>query len=186
MSKSITVEIPTYKAIKIINDKGLEEATEVLSRLNKTLDDLTEEKEKLTKPMNEALKEIRARYKPAEMKLEEAINQIRKEMSSYRMLCLAEKKKAEEKAAKALASGKVSIEAAVALANKAGNIIEKVETKSGSVTFRVDKVLKIVKPALIPKEFLIPDEKRIKEALLAGATVAGCVLEEVQTVINKR
>lgn len=190
-NKSVALsEVDSMKlaVVKIKNGDDFNNGVEILSRLNRMLDDVVAEKEKVTKPLNEALKAERERFKPYERKLEEAIKMIKDEMSGYQMRLLAEKKKAEEKAAKELASGKIDIGAAVdklAVAGK-GLVEGRVETASGAVKFRTDRVVRIVDEAKIPREYMIADMKKIKEALMAGVAVRGTVLEEVQTVVNYR
>jgi hypothetical protein len=177
-----------YKPIVIKGPEDMKGAAEVLSRLNTILDTLTEEKEKLTKPLNEALKEIRGRYKPAETKLEAAIAQVRGEMSRYQTKVLQEARAAEAEAAKKLRSGDVSLEEAVSLAAQGSQgVAGKIAVGSGgSVAFRVDKVLRVVDVSKVPRTYMIVDEKKVREALLQGKKVAGCVLEEVSVPVNKR
>ena len=63
---------------------------------------------------------------------------------------------------------------------------DNVVTDSGSIKFRETKVLKIVNGKIIPREYLLVDERKITEALKAGVTVPGCELELKMVPVNSR
>lgn len=175
-------------SLKVESEKDLEGATDVLSKLNKYMDDLTEEKEKVTKPLNLALKNERARWKPIEEMYDGAISQVRGLVSAF-MTAEAKRAKAEE--AKIIGrvgsgKGKLSIDTAGRKLNEIVTAPEKVVAGAGMLKFRTDKKLKIIDSALIPREYLVPDEKKILEALKANVLVAGCEIEEIQVPINFR
>lgn len=175
--------------IKTIKDgDDFNHAVEILSQLNRRLDEVVAEKEKVTKPLNEALRAERERFKPYETKLSGAIDAIRNEMSRYKMKLDAANRSVQQKVAEDVAAGRIGIDKAVAKLSDAGRkVIEgPVSTASGAVKFRVDKVVKIVSLKDLPKEYMVADLVAIKKALMGGETVAGAVLEEVQTVVNSR
>jgi hypothetical protein len=177
--KQIIKQESDLHPIQIKNNDDLNKGVEILSRLNKYLDDLTEEKEKVTKPLLSALSAERARFKPVEEKIDLAIRQIKVAILNYNAEQIAKQKELAE----ALKRGEGSLELAV---NEGGGAVDKVKTEAGSISFRTDKVVKIVDLKKIPKAYMIPDEKKIKVVLLEGKKVAGAVLEEVQTVVNRR
>ena len=75
--------IQPYNLPKVRDQASLEQATSLLSTLNRQLDTLTEHKEAKTKPINEALKKIREDYKPLESKLQEAIAEVKQAITTY-------------------------------------------------------------------------------------------------------
>ena len=79
----ITPALTSINIPKIVDEKSMINATEILSQANKYLKDLVADKETMTKPINESLKVIRAKYKPLEIKLEGIIANIRNSMTSY-------------------------------------------------------------------------------------------------------
>lgn len=174
--------------VKIKDGDDFNSAVELLSQLNRRLDAVVAEKEKVTKPLNEALKAERARFKPYETKLEEGIEMLRAEMSRYQMKLLADQKKVADKVAADVAAGKIGIDKAVSKLSDAGQKVVqgRVETASGAVKFRVDKVVRVIDLSAVPREYMTVDLKAVKEALVGGVAVGGCVLEEVQTVVNSR
>ena len=185
MSNQIIIK-NKVEALVITTRKDMEGAVELLSLLNRYLDELTEEREKVTKPLNEALRNERARFKPREVELEAMIAKIREQMGRYQSAQLRLKKIEEDKIAKQLSDGKITFDEASKIMGEGDEVDDKIESKSGSVAFRVDKVLKIVNTKKIPREYLVADEKRILEDLKKGIEIAGCTLEERQTVINRR
>lgn len=180
--------IKQAQAITISDKQSMEEATVVLSLINKKLDEITEDKEKLTKPLNAALKEIRERYKPWETQLTAQKDIIRQAMGTYQ---LEATKRAEEEAqliADRISPGKgnLSMETALERLASIDTPDAKTETEHGSVSFRKDKVLKVIDQSLIPREYFDLNESRLTKALKQGTIVNGATLEEKLTPINNR
>lgn len=178
----------TINSFKIVKAEDMLEATTLLSNYNKHLKAITTEKEKVTKPINEALKAERARWKPIEDELNEAIAYIRNSMSAWQT---AEKKREQEEESKIASrigegKGKLKIETATNKMAEIERAPEKHSTDAGLVKFRTDKKLKITNEILIPREYLVVDERKVLDALKAGVSIAGAEIEEIQTPINFR
>lgn len=195
MTKDITVfekEIDPIaseaEVLTIVTQEDMAGAVTLLSNLNRSLDKITEEKEKVTKPLNEALKAERGRWKPFETKLESAISTIRSKMSSYQTESARLAKIEEEKIAARIAPGKgnLSMETATKKIDEIERADKSVATDAGLVKFRTDKKLKITDALIIPREYLVVDEKAVFEALKKGAAIPGAEIEEVQTPVNIR
>lgn len=186
--QEVSPEVKVAQALTIKDSEGMKAATERLSRLNQLNDRITEEKEKVTKPLNEALKAERNRWRPIEKSLEEAIDIIRNKMSVYQT---AEIKRQREEQAKIAARvgegrGKMKIETAVKKIDEIKAPEAQVATDSGMVKFREDKVLRITNESLIPRQFLVIDEKKVLEALKAGIVVRGAEIEIKMIPLNYR
>jgi hypothetical protein len=176
------------KITAITTDAEVVEATEVLSKLNKALDMVTEEKEKITKPLNEALKNERARWKPMEIVFEGAVARLRALLSKYQTDKVKKQREEEAKIMNRVGEGKGHIKAETAI-RKLGEVevpLAKVETNSGSLAFREDKVLKITDEKLVPDKYWIIDEKLLLADLKKGETVPGAEIELIQTPVNRR
>lgn len=188
MSKKIMIPlvIDQVKTLQIVSQETMSVAVEYLSKCNKILDDLTKEKEKLTKPLNETLKEVRARYKPTELLLEEAIGNLRGQMSSYQTLQLRAKQEEETKIASKVATGYIKMETAMVKIDSLHEPEAHITTESGGLKFRTDKKLKIIDEFAIPRKYLLVDEKAIFADLKLGKTIPGAEIELVQTPINSR
>lgn len=182
ITKEVTPFVNKFKDIKSSEDMLL--AADALSNLNRILDRLTTEKEKLTTPLNATLKEVRARYKPAETQLEDLIADIRTKMGAYQTMMVTKQKVEAAKIADKLNAGKIKVETAVKKIEALDRTDEVVIVDGGSVSFRTDKLLKIIDVTKIPRNFMIPNEKLILEALKKGLSVEGCEIEEKLTPIN--
>lgn len=191
MTKEITIKeispiVAKATALKISSPETMSQSAELLSQCNKFLDKVTADKKAITDPINKALKEVRAKYKPIEEPLEEAIAIIRKEQSQYQTSLILKQREQEKKISDRVAKGTLKIETAVSKLEALDRPETKVETNSGSVSFREDKVLKITDITKIPREYLNPDEKRILNGLKDGFDIPGCELETVMVPVNKR
>ncbi len=166
----------------------MSKAVVILSKLNQFNDQIKEEKEKVTKPLNEALKAERGRWKPLEAMYEDAIEGLRGKMSAYQTAVEKERREKEMAIASRIKEGRgnLSLETAVKKIDSLEKVEKEVATDAGLVQFREVQKLKIMDEMLIPREYLVIDEKRVLEALKAGREVAGAVVETVQVPVNYR
>ncbi len=168
------------KKVVITDDESLEEASKFLSKINKILDAIQSEKLKITAPLNEALKVERARWKPLETVYEDLIADTRNKLSLYQTAKMKQAEADYVKIAKQVGNGKLNIDTAQEKIEQ----INQPQKKVAKVSFREDKVLKIVNIAKIPDEYWVVDEKAVKEALKAGKEVPGAVLDIVLTPVD--
>ncbi len=175
------------EALKVVvkSDEDMLIATEYLSKLNKINDKMTEEKEKVTKPLNEALKAERGRWKPAEDMYKKGIEWLRTQTSKYQTEKIKKQREEEAKVAQLLGEGKISVEKAGKQLEKL-EVVDKVESAEGKLSFRETQILVIVDAKKIPREYLVADEEKILEALKAGEKVDGCKLDIEMVPINRR
>lgn len=190
--KSYEKELKTLPTtVNITSPTEMVQATELLSRANKTLDELTDDKTAITKPINDSLKLIRAKYKPLETRLEALIQAIRTEMAKYQQAQLKAKHEAELAISKRIGEGKGKLKLETAV-NKIANLPQtetKITTDNGAVSFRPVKkyeVMDIVMLANANHEAVVPNEAYIRKAMQAGIELAGVRYYEELTAINKR
>ncbi len=188
IEKTIASIVAEATTLKVNTEDDAVRATELLSQLNKANDNIDEEKERVLGPLREAEKAERSRWKPAELAYKKGIEWLRSQLSLYQTAKVKAAKAEEAKIASRMGEGrgKISVDTAV---RKIGEIVQpdkRVETSEGMVSFRTDKILKIVDENLIPRKYLKVDEKAVLAALIAGQEVAGAVVEEIQVPINKR
>lgn len=184
--KEVSPLLAQAESFDIKDPKSLEQATEFLSNLNAKLDQIVDSRETITKPLNEALKQARLKYKPIETTLEGAIDLIRDKMSAYATEINNERKKQEQKIQDKLENGKMSIPTALKKLETLDSVPSTVSSNSGSVSFRPVEKLKIVDPLLVPRQYLIIDEKAVLDDLKNGVKVAGCEIEVIQIAVNRR
>ncbi len=168
--------------------ESLQEAVEILSKLNSWNDRVISDREKLTRPLNEALKEVRARYKPFELVLEAAIGSIRAKMGAYKQQSDKERKEAEEKLAGRIGDGKGKLQMSTAV-RKIGELetVEKnVAGENGSVVFVSVRKFEVVDIGALPIIYHLPDEVAIRKALKEGVELPGVRYWNEQSVRNSR
>ncbi len=188
IKESVSPLITEATAITITSSEDMIKATDMLSRINILLDTIEEEKEKVLKPLNEARKAESARWKPIEIPLEEAKSLLRTKVSTYQTEAI----RAQSTASQAIINrvgegrGKLKIETALNKIESLEKPQEEVSTLSGTIKFRTDKKLKIIDPLLIPREYLLPDEKLLITLLKEGKLIPGCEIELIQIPINSR
>lgn len=188
LKKSISTVANQAQEIEITTSAHMKQAVEILSILNKYMDSVKEKKEKITKPLNEALKNARAMFKPLEEIHDKAIDSLRSKMAVYQTAKVNATREEEAKIAARVGNGKGSykIETAIKKMEKLPAIEKEVATDEGLVQFREQKNLKIVMASLIPREYLVPDEKKILTDLKDGKLVPGCIIEITQVPANYR
>lgn len=173
-------------AITLKTAKDLPPAVELLSKLNQINDKIKAEKERITKPLLEALNVERSRWKPMELANTEAIETIRTKLSDYQTAEMAKQKAKEAKITEQLKEGEIDLDKAVEKMERVKTPDKEVATAQGLVQFRETQVLKIWDHTMIPREYLLPDDKAILAALKAGKKVEGCEIEIVMTPVNYR
>jgi molecular chaperone DnaK (HSP70) len=186
IEKTVNPLVATATALAITSDADMPRATELLSQVNKALDQVTDEEDKVVKPLKEALKAEQGRWKPIKTTLEAARDAIRSAMSKYQTSVTLARAKEEERLAARVEKGTMRLDTAARKMTEAPVPVQAVETASGSIRFRTVQKLVITKAADIPREYLVPDEVAIKAALKAGKQVAGCELVDEQVPMNYR
>lgn len=164
------------------NDSDLEKASVLLTSINKVLGSIEEEKNKVLKPLNEAVKAERARWKPIETVYEDMVAGIRSKMSIYQTDKFNQARIDTQKLADRMGEGKGKLKVETVQAKLAQ--IEQPKKKVAKVSFREDKVLKIVDESKIPRKYLVIDEKSVKDDLKKSIDVPGAVLETVLVPVD--
>lgn len=153
---------------KIITKDDLEQASALRSKLKSELTKITTEKDKVARPLLDAIAAERARFAPFIKKYEGAIDTISKMMTVYQ----TEQMKLQEKVTAKVESGYIKPETAI---KKLADI--EVGERVGDTSFRKNRVLKIVDEKLIPRGYLMIDEKKLLDDLKSGIEVPGAVIE---------
>ena len=193
MNKIETIELNTQEAIKIAEEKAMTLADNSRIKVNSqpTLDQakisltqvkeikkiVQEKKDSVVKPLNEALKNTRALFKPIEDKVDIIETYLKSEVLKYNTKLLQEQRKREEEAQSKIEAG--------ATFEEATKSVERIEKKIDAIPTRKIKRLKIIDASKIERQFLVPDEQAIKEALIAGIKVSGCELVEEEIIVNR-
>ena len=179
--KEISPLVEQARELKISNTDDLKKSADMLTTCNRYLDELTAQKEKLTKPLNATLKEIRARYKPTEEVLEETIELLRVEQSRYQTALIECIKKEEEKVADMVISGELNVDNAISK-------IEDIQSPESvdNLSFVSQKKFEVMDVTMLPAEYILPDEVKIRSAMKDGIELPGVRYFTVQVPRNNR
>jgi len=192
MSQEITIqkEVSVYEqkatALTITSPEEMKEAVVLLSQTNKTLDNLNDEKNKVARPLLDAIAAERKRWKPFETALTNAVTTIRTKMMAYQKEEDRKRAIAEQKIVARVEKGTMRIDTASTKLANLPDIDVTVSTDAGAVQWRTIKKLIVDDIAQIPHEYFNLDEKRLTDALKAGATVQGAHLEDEKVPANYR
>ena len=163
--------------VVIKTDEDLDRAVLIHQRIKKIAKMVKEKKEALTKPLNAALKSWRDQFRPLEEEIESAESKFEQKILEYRRKRDEKASKKEEEIADKVASGELSAEKGVEKMEG----IKRAEI-TGSHVRRV-LTLEIFDEALLPREYLVPDSVKIKEALKAGIEVAGARMVDKEILV---
>lgn len=169
-------ELAELSRFKVNSQPTFEKAAQILKSIKEYKEAVQEQKDKIIKPLNEALKNTREMFAPLEEKILVVEKFMKSEALNYNNKLIEEQKKREAEAQSKIEAGE-SFE-------KATKSVARVEQKVASIPTRKVQKLLIEDATLIPRNFLIPDESKIKDALKAGYTVPGCKMVEETILVN--
>lgn len=150
----------------ITNDQDFDIAKSLINKLKGELKVIEAKKETVSRPLLDAIAARRAEFAPTLKKYEGAIVSLTKMLTEYQTAKMRLKEIQEEKI---LSDGRLSDSTVIAKLSD----LEEVD-RSG---FKKHQVLKITDEMLIPREYLIIDEKYVLEALKDGLIVPGAEIE---------
>lgn len=179
----IVEEVSSF-TIKTQDDMAI--AAELLSRLNKRGDQVEAEKEKVMRPALDTVAALRKQWAPFEKPLEQAIALLRGKMSEFQRKQVAKDEKKQERIAENLTAGKISADKAMTQMETATTTKNKVETNSGSVSFKPEKRFEVVDISKLPYEYLHANEVSIRKAMKDGFELPGVRYWIEQVPINYR
>lgn len=186
VKSNTTKAVNAAEALTIESDKDMEGATELLSKINKAGDMIKARKEAITKPLNAALKSARDLFRPLEDAQSAAKRTVSNKMIAYQNKVEEERRKAAEKIEKRVEKGTMKIETAAKKMEDLPEVQNKVEAKSGSVSFKEVRVPKVVDETKVPREYLQLDMVKIRKDALAGVEIPGVVVEIEKQLANRR
>lgn len=175
LENEITPIVAYSTSIFVKSDADMKVATEALSQVNKYADMVEEKREAITKPLNLALKAARGLFKPLEERLEASIDHIRGEMSRYQTekVRLAREEEAKIAARVGEGKGKLKMDTAIRKIGEVEKPADEVVADSGVVTFMEVQKFEVMDITLVPKEYLVVDEVKVRAAMKAGVKVEG-------------
>lgn len=143
-----------------------------VSQLKELAKQAREKESSIITPLKKAIKEIQSLFSPFLHLIEDGEKNAKAEMIAFLHKMEMEKEKINEQ----LVSGKI------AKVSTAVRKLEALEIKSADSSVRKVWVLVETDATLTPREYLVPDETRIKEALKAGKIIPGWRMEQQKII----
>lgn len=157
-------------------------ATELKAKLNETKKQIKERKDEITKPLNVALKSARDLFAPIEESFEKAERILAGKLIAYKQKVEAETRATEEKLAARVEKGTMKLETAERKIEALPTIQKTVQTDHGRVQFRKIKKVRITNQDIVPDQYWVIDEVKLRKDVLAGIPVPGAEWYEEEIV----
>lgn len=168
----------------ITNDDDLVAVADQINVIKQLKREIRAEMEKYTKPAQAIINEARAKYLPLEKICDEAESQLKAKVAEYMDAQEAKRLKEEEKIVAKIEAGRMKEETGIRKIEELGNEIKTIQTENTQLQRRKVRVAYIVNAEIVPQEYWIIDEVRVKRDALAGKLIPGVeIREETQIAI---
>ena len=160
--------------LKVENDETLNTANTMLSQLKSMTTKWEDQRKSITRPMDEAKKRILALFRPADEQLEAMTLELKTKVIAYHREAeakqAAERRKLVEQAEQQAAAGDTEAAAASALAavDASTPVLRTAVNDVGSTQLKSVWTFEVTDVSLVPREYLVVDEKRIRAAVSSG------------------
>src|SRR3990167_5347925 len=160
-------------ALKIKDEKTLNEAVKILSGIKDVARQVKEKKEEITKPLNAALVAARAFFRPMEAQCEEAERQVKHDIVVYNAELEAARTLKEVELAARVEAGTLKVETAAKKLENVPTAITHHEAEKGAITIRKVKKFRVVDISKLPLPYHLADETAIRRQMNAGVELPG-------------
>lgn len=161
-----TKALQAAENLKIDSPESFTEALDMGKKIKQVGKMITDRKEEITKPLNESLKSIRALFKPIEENAQNAEYLIKGKMIEYNREQQAIADKERERLAAKVEKGTMKIETAVRKMDDIKAPEQTTRTETARATIKKVPKCRITDENLIPREYLVPDMTKIKNAVV--------------------
>lgn len=171
--------------LTITTDEDMARASDLLVQVNQVEKAIQERKERITRPLMAGLSEARELFKPMEAGHAEAKKTIKAKMLDY---SIAEEERIEKEKGKVEArieKGTMRMDTGIKKLEGIGDAPKSFSGESSRTSLHTVRKIRIVDETLIPRGYLIPDMKKITEAVLKEKlTVMGVEIYEEKTIVG--
>jgi len=170
LEKEAKVVTKKISSLVVDDQDSYNRAGELLKELKAMDKRAIEEEEKITDPMKQALDAAKSHFKP----FHDSVKLIETDTKQKMLAYLEDNDRAQEKLLEDFEAGKIKKIGTLTAKQEALHIV------NSAAVQRMVRTLDVEDIALIPREYMMPDEAKIKEALKAGKKVKGCVWKQVR------
>ena len=175
--QAVKMQEMVYQTI-IDSDEALKAVADKINVIKQLKREIRAEMEKYTKPAQAIINEARAKYLPFEKMCDEAESQLKAKVAEYMDAQEAKRLKEEEKIVAKIEAGRMKEETGIRKIEELGNEVRTIQTENTQLQRRKVRVAYIVNAELVPDEYWIIDEVRVKRDALAGKLIPGVEVKE--------
>jgi len=167
------------RALEIVDEATNAQAIAILADCRKTVKTIDQLRRKFVDPLNQHVKTINAFFAENAAPAKEADSILSGKTSAYRMkvqeaarkeqerLRLLQERRQEKAAARAEEKG-LDAPPVIPIVPTVAPPPKSVKTGAGTVTYRKTSHMEVADPEAVPREWCIPDERKIRAALING------------------
>lgn len=160
----------------------MEKGSDFLNQVKQVKKAVTDKKESVTRPLMEGLAAARDLFKPLESVCAEAEKTIKAKMLTYTEDKQVEIDKEKDRIGKRVEKGTMNVDTALDKIENLGEVGKTFRGDNGKVSVRTMRKVRIVDESLLPREYLVPDVKKITQVVLAGLVVPGAEAYEEKVI----
>lgn len=154
------------EATTVNTPEDLEAISDKIKNVKEILKIIKAEKEKFVAPAKQIIEEARTKYDPYIKDCDNAELVLKSKATAYMVAQEVIRKEEEDKIAKKLEDGKIKTETAVKRIEKLPEAPKNVQTEKSGLQLRKRKVAVIQDPNLIPDEYWVIDEVKVRKDAL--------------------
>ncbi len=188
VEKKINPIVSKVESLEIKSEADMKTAAEYLFDLSAAEKMVTARMETITKPAKEAIKAAEAIWKPFITQSKKLIQIIRDKQSEYQTEKIRIQREEENKIAKRMGEGKgkLKVETAMRKIDEVEKPSSKISVDSGSTGFREEKCFEVMDITMLPHEYVLPNEVKIRSAMKGGIELSGVRYFTKMIPVNKR
>jgi len=158
-------------ALVVSSEEEMTQAVDLLDAVNKVERSIIERKEAITRPLMTSLASARDLFKPLEVAHAEAKKTIKAKMLEYSVAEEYRVNKERERVAARVEKGTMRVDTAITKLEGIGEVKNTHIGTNAKSSLRTITKVRVTDESLLPREYLIPDIKKITEAALKGKVV---------------
>jgi len=165
-NNQISLVVEKAEGLTIVSEEDMVVASDVLDEVKKVEKSIVDRKKEITGPLMTALASARSLFKPLESGHKEAKGIIKEKMLDY---TVAEEERIEvekERVVKRVEKGTMRVDTGIKKMEDIGDTPKSFEGTNSKTSIKKITKLRIIDESLIPREYLIPDLKKLTEAVL--------------------
>jgi hypothetical protein len=171
--------------VEVKDEEGLKAVAEKIKIVKDAGKFFRAELEKYSKPAKEIIKTAQDRFLPLENECKDAEEVLKRKANDYLQSVEVERRRQEDIIAKKVEKGQLKETTAIKKLDELGEEKKTVKSEGATLQRRTVRVVKIIDSSLIPDEYWVVDEVKVKKCALAGLQIPGVIITEESQIAIK-